>query len=485
MPPFPPEFLSEWEIDLSLICGIWPAARRRSEEVRTMGEQRRFRHKQSAAEGQRVDKMRNQGRLEQTVGGVNRLVAPIFLLSPLVTAAAPRITWLFLVLVAMLLIGLYLRRGEDWRSLVRPTTQTVTVLLVAAYALLGALWAAKPSAAIEKSLVLSAAALVIFAASRTIADLDATRLAQAARAIAAGVFIGAVFVFIELLTDGAITRFAANTTGWLKPPSEKHADIVEGEIVRFASAEYRRSAALLVFNLWPALLALTLTVPRPQRAIFLGLLVATAAAPILYSERMSSQLALVGSLVVFALAHIWPRAIVRSLAALWCLGFVLILPAAFFAYNAGLHLAPWAPLEAKARIIVWEFTAERVLEHPWLGIGAGSTQALKVADAEAEQPEGFVYPRTTGAHAHNLFLQTWYELGLVGVILVALAGALLVLRISCLPAAAQPFAAATFTAFLATVSTSWSMWQVWLICGVGLMLLYLLIAARQVKAAGS
>jgi O-antigen ligase len=169
------------------------------------------------------------------------------------------------------------------------------------------------------------------------------------------------------------------------------------------------------------------------------------------------------------------------LAALWCLGFVLILPSAFLAYKADLHLATWVPKSARARMIIWEFTAERVLERPWHGIGAGSTPALRVPRGEAEQPEGFVYPRTTGAHAHNLFLQTWYELGLVGAILVAIAGALLVLRISLLPVEAQPFAAATFTVFLATVSTSWGMWQAWLVCGVGLMLLYLLIAARAAR----
>jgi hypothetical protein len=34
---------------------------------------------------------------------------------------------------------------------------------------------------------------------------------------------------------------------------------------------------------------------------------------------------------------------------------------------------------------------------------------------------------------------------------------------------------------LATVSTAWGMWQVWLVCGIGLMLLYLLIAARAAR----
>jgi O-antigen ligase len=336
------------------------------------------------------------------------------------------------------------------------------VLLVAAYVLLGALWAGKPSAAVEKSALLLAVTLIAFAASRAIAAVDEPQLSQASRAFAVGAFIGALFVLFELLTDGAITRLVTKGR-W------------------FETAELRQSTALLAFHLWPALLALSAVAGRARRATWIGLLVVAISVPILLSDRMSSQVALVSSLIVFPLAYIWRRAVVHVLAALWCLGFVLILPAAFLAYKADLHLATWVPKAAQARMIIWEFTAERVLERPWLGIGAGSTPALRVPWREAEQPEGFVYPRTTGAHAHNLFLQTWYELGLAGAILVAIAGALLVLRIPLLPIEAQPFAAATFTVFLATVSTSWGMWQTWLVCGVGLMLLYLLIAARAAR----
>jgi len=421
-------------------------------------------------------------RPEQNLGAPKgRLVVPTLFLSPLVTSAASRLTWLFLPLTAVALIVPYLRRGNDWRHLIWPTTDVVAALLVAAYVLLGALWAVKPSAAAEKSAILLAVTLIAFAASRAIAAVDEPQLSQAARSFAVGAFIGALFVLFELLTDGAITRLVVNASSWFRPESAKHAKFLNGEVIGFKSAEFRQSTALLAFHLWPALLALSAVAGRARRATWIGLLVVAISVPIFLSDRMSSQLALVSSLIVFSLAYIWRRTVVHVLAALWCLGFVLILPAAFLAYKADLHLATWVPKSARARMIIWEFTAERVLERPWHGIGAGSTPALRVPRGEAEQPEGFVYPRTTGAHAHNLFLQTWYELGLVGAILVAIAGALLVLRISLLPGVAQPFAAATFTVFLATVSTSWSMWQAWLICGVGLMLLYLLIAARAAR----
>jgi O-antigen ligase len=69
----------------------------------------------------------------------------------------------------------------------------------------------------------------------------------------------------------------------------------------------------------------------------------------------------------------------------------------------------------------------REANRPWLGIGVGSTPALEAARGVAEQPKGFVMSRTTGSHSHDLFLQTWYELGAVGVVLVAVAGAAAVL----------------------------------------------------------
>ncbi|MGZ8417814.1 MAG: O-antigen ligase family protein, partial [Methyloceanibacter sp.] len=116
------------------------------------------------------------------------------------------------------------------------------------------------------------------------------------------------------------------------------------------------------------------------------------------------------------------------------------------------------------------------LEHPWLGIGVDSTHALKKSGA-AERPKGFIFPRSSGEHAHNLFLQTWYELGLVGAVLLALAGAGVALRMLRLPKEMQPFAAASFAAFFGIGAFAWSMWQTWFMCAIGLLILYLCVAA--------
>ena len=130
-------------------------------------------------------------------------------------------------------------------------------------------------------------------------------------------------------------------------------------------------------------------------------------------------------------------------------------------------------------MIIWEYTTERVLEHPWLGIGAASTPALREPPDQAEKPQG--YPRNTGRHAHDMFLQTWYELGAVGAILIALAGAVVIFRISLLPIETQPFAAAFFSAFMSIAAFAWGMWQTWLMFAVGLSVVYLRTATSAAQ----
>ena len=142
----------------------------------------------------------------------------------------------------------------------------------------------------------------------------------------------------------------------------------------------------------------------------------------------------------------------------------------------------WLPSSFRARVIIWEYTAERVLKQPWIGIGADSTPAMKAKDGTPDWPKGFVYKRTTGQHAHNLFLQV-------------------VVRArgdrrdpggdrrrrrgappACLPLAAQAYGAASFTLFAVIAAFAWGMWQVWLMCAFALVPLYLGMAAQPLRA---
>jgi hypothetical protein len=183
------------------------------------------------------------------------------------------------------------------------------------------------------------------------------------------------------------------------------------------------------------------------------------------------------------LAWQWRTLVIHALAVFWCAAFVFVIPASFAAYENGLHFAKWLPRSARARVILWEYTAEQALNRPLLGVGVDSTPRLSIqqkAALDREKPEGFIYPRTMGHHAHNIYLQTWYELGAVGALLLAVAGAGVALPILLLPASAQSFAAGAFAAFAIVGAFAWGMWQSWCMCAIGLLPVYLRVAAAVV-----
>lgn len=414
------------------------------------------------------------------------LVTALFFLTPFLTAVAPRLAPFMLPLIAAALIGMALRGGLDWRELVRPNHALIALVAFALYAMLSAIWAANPGGAVVKSILFLAATLVVFASMTAFAKLKAHEAGRAARWFVAGSLCGAVFVLIELLTQGALTRFAMNWVPALKPDRAKHVAISDGLVKRISVSEFNQHVAMLTLQLWAGLLALTALEAGRRRTILLLLYFCALAIPIFVSQHESSQIGVLLGLTALALAWKWPRQIVVAVAACWVFGFVLVLPLDFLAFRTvELHQARWLPKSARARIIIWEYTAGRVLERPVTGIGADSTAKVKqLRTTPEERPKGFVYQRTTGQHAHNVFLQSWYELGLVGAVLFAIAGAAVALRILLLPRLAQPFAAAAFMSFATIAAFAWGIWQVWLVCAVALVPLYLALAAMAAPERG-
>ena len=291
------------------------------------------------------------------------LIPILFFVTPLFTAASPCLAPFLLPVVAAVLMIAALRRGLPWRDLLKPNAALIALVTVAAYAGLSAIWAANPEAALSKCALLFATSLVVFAASAAIPTLDANQVRRASQAFVAGAFCAAGFVAIELLTDGAITRATMNTFPSFRPVRAKHVTIHHDRVTKINLSEFNQDIAILALLLWPGLLALKV-LPVPRRMLLSVLFFLALAVPIAISEHDSSQVGLVASLLVLLLAWVSPRAVVRGLAIAWCLGFVLVIPLDFLAFKADLHEAKWLPMSARARIIIWEYTAERVLEKP-------------------------------------------------------------------------------------------------------------------------
>jgi O-antigen ligase len=353
--------------------------------------------------------------------------------------------------------------------------------MLAAYVLLNATWSADPTTGLRKAAIYASLVLMSYAAVQALAILDRQTVRCSGLFFAAGVFVGALFILAEMLTHGFVTRFAMNRIPLLYPFSPKHFEIAkQGFGLDVDQLSY--NVGVMMFNLWPALLALS-SLKRPIRTAAMAVLFVTIAVVVMISAHAASQVALLGSGIIVMAMWRWPRYGVRALAVLWCLSFVLVIPASFAAYQNGLHLAPWLPGTARQRIIIWQYTAEQVFSRPLLGAGIESTPVLnrQQKSTDIEQPDGFVYPRVLGSHAHDIYLQAWFELGAVGALLLAVAGAAVIVRITSLPVFAQPFAGGTLAAFAIVAAFSWSLWQVWFMCAAALLPLYLRVSAATAE----
>ncbi|MBS0244655.1 MAG: O-antigen ligase family protein, partial [Proteobacteria bacterium] len=161
----------------------------------------------------------------------------------------------------------------------------------------------------------------------------------------------------------------------------------------------------------------------------------------------------------------------------WIAATLLVVPAAAIAHKAGLNHASWLPGTARNRIVLWNVTAQKVIEHPLLGIGIDSGKPLdEEAASTAKIEKGDSYPQRTGRHSHNIFMQTWYELGAVGAALFLTLGLAALGAMSRLPDDDQPFAFASFVSAMVIGSFTWGMWQPWFMAAFGLWVVALLIA---------
>ena len=403
-----------------------------------------------------------------------------------VAAVAPRATPFMLLLLGSSVIGLSLTTARPVS--VRPLPHVVLALAaLGAYLALNALWSVSPLTALIRAVLFGLIVVMGLMVFRCLPSLTHENAERLQRAILCGIALSALYLVFEISFGQPIRRFVISFVPTLRP-SQKHMEMVDGWVSRINLYTLNRNVALLNIMLWPALLLLRARMPQTTAWLYGGALVLLAALAACTSEHETSMIALVaGVLVLAGMAVAAP--ITRALViAAWLAATLLVVPAADIAHGIGLHRASWLPQTARNRIVLWNVTADRTQESPILGIGINSTKPLDEEAAPlARREPGDDYAQRTGRHAHNIFMQTWFELGAVGALLLLVSGLAALRAMMRLPAADQPYAFASFASTMVLASFTWGMWQPWFMCAFGLWAVLLLIAldaAHRHRAAG-
>lgn len=388
---------------------------------------------------------------------------------------APKALPVLLIVMALYTAYETLRTG----ALARPTLleHAPAALAVGAFALyaeVSSAWSVTHLGGLTSATTLAAwAAIALVFMWRAAAERDALD-PRVLTGFVVAVALGALYVGIEEASHGAIKRWLYDHVPLIHPR-----DGTTGDDLIIPPFDLDRNLAVLNLLVWPALLVLERWRGRHWR-LASGLLAALVAAATLPSVHASSKVALVVALVVFGLAELnlkWARYV---LMAAWVAATLLVVPAIEIGYDRlGLNHAAWLPSSARDRMELWSYTADRVGKHVVLGAGAGSVRALDdtMRQHGNERLPVHLYERRFAPHSHNVYLQTWFELGAVGALLLMAAGMVTIWRLRTLPPDAEPYALAAFAASGGLAAFSYGLWQAWFLALFAFVAALLALAA--------
>lgn len=307
--------------------------------------------------------------------------------------------------------------------------------------------------------LLFAAAVITAGVLAPYVAADARRRVAIAFTLAAA--LATVLLFFEAFTGMALRRSVMS----LVPPlrSTTPGTLVEhGWVTVLPTYLIKKNVAAVMLMAWPALLiARTLITTRATLATTaaFGLVFIVT---INFAGHNSSKVALLASSGVFLLAT-FSRALAHRAAILvWAALSLAVVPLMLAAYHGELYRMPQIQYSGQHRIVIWGHTSHLVLAKPILGAGLAATRYLDETSRD-HRPlvAGTKIESGTNIHSHNIFLQTWHELGGVGAVLLFGLGLAVLSWIGRANTLAAPYLYATFAAVVTIASLSWSLIAIW------------------------
>jgi O-antigen ligase len=232
----------------------------------------------------------------------------------------------------------------------------------------------------------------------------------------------------------------------------------------------------------PALLFTGALATANARRVSLVALIAATAAIALLSESGTSVVAFFAGALVLALAALSLKITRTLLAVGWTVAILLAVPLGALPYELGWHHWTWLPPESvAARFYIWKYVADDVRDRPITGIGIRGARALHLTiptDAGDPSHSAYALKGRQARHPHNIYLQTWLELGAIGAVLLLAVGLAGLWQMRLLPPVVQGSAYALFAIACAVGLSGFDLWQTWLLAALAFAWAAIQLAAR-------
>jgi hypothetical protein len=391
---------------------------------------------------------------------------------------APRGSWIYLIVLSATLFAALHKSGWRFNQIAWPTSIGVAMLGFGALAILSLSWAVFPAMAIRSGGALMLQTGLAIVAADSVARLPEATVRRLGEGMLLGFAVGIAFVVFEGLTGLSLHRLVYYSFPGLTPGPDSDLQLEPGAAVDFSNVQLKRNMAEAALLFWPLLLLSRRLLPERYVLPAILAIIASSLAAARISNHDSSILALAVSTAAFGLARIAFIAGWWTVAAGWCAVNLFIVPLMLWEFQARAYQLSWLQMSAQARLVIWGYSAQQVLKAPLLGIGAGSGGALFSRQTSFDLAPGSHYPLTTANHQHDIFLQTWYELGGIGAVALCAAGLVALWRLRRLPVPVRTYGLATFAAAMGMVSTSYGLWQEWFEASIAISAIALVLAIR-------
>lgn len=388
----------------------------------------------------------------------------------------------FVLLLTVVAPAVWYLREDIRRPLGRRPWSAAVLAVASAYALVNATWSLTPVVAAKAAATIFIAAVALHVVVRT---MPALRYAPI-RAMAAGAYFGfaasGLLISIEVIFGNPIYLALAKLLPALLTPANNMVLDDKG-VAGLPNYFLNHRVAAMAFLIWPMVLVAKHlpSSPRARAALMVGLVPAVLA--IVASVHETSKIALVGGAAIWCLHQVAARFVRPFLAVAWTAACLAAVPFASMAYDVGLQRAEWLPLSARHRVVIWGYTSALVAQAPVLGHGIGAARVLEQMDMDKQALEpGTPFRQSAGWHAHNAYLQVWFEAGIVGVALLVSLGLMALSAIGRVGTDVRPAFCAAFASSALLAATSFSLWATWFLAFHALTVVFAILGWRLVES---
>ena len=353
-----------------------------------------------------------------------------------------------------------------WRQSAPRTTNWRIQALVAIFLVIAtasALWAGDPmrtlrAVAVAWEIFLSWLVVKYWALRQPI-----PKIKTLLRLICIAIIALAGLLSLELSTNQLIHQFLVNSLGMSMSIPNFY---VIGEHHIYVSPQFlSQHVGTLSYLFWPVVLGLSITIQRGRKSL-IALFVALTLISVSISINETAMLAMTIGIGAFLVASILPRTAVTLVGAIAVMATMAIVPLTYISHDMlQLWNNPYIPPSGQGRIHIWNQIAHAIVrstpQEMLRGHGVVHLQALLYNGT------GFIWEH---ALAYNVFLQTWYEVGLLGAVVLLVIVLVILGDIRRLPRYAMCCALGAFVVvIMSLVTTAWELWVPWHLGLIGLV----------------